>query len=948
MKCNKCGEKVAVQPGKSANFCSNCGNKIEAEKSKSWKYFDNTKELLEYVAAEYGNDVLFGRKYFSDHTSTMMSKGQKNILNQAFDCGAAKILQNNITADQANKEIAVKQAVKKLTELMFSQEAAEQIIWEFTNAIGWGMVEPKSSIPTPPPQPQPQPQQRATPTAQSAAAAPGVGALMTRAWQFAEDGDWKDSADYFNKVLDIDPSYAPAFLGLLCVELKVSKEDKLANAQKPTDITNHKYYKRAVTDPAIKSQLDGYIQIINARINAEQKAAAAEAERKRRAAEEAARRKRVQDAFDNATKVMNSAQSTDDYRKAITAFASIDSNYQDINSQIKGKIAWCEQKKVALETEFQKKYGFLLDRFSAEGRAQTAQRREAAQAQLDEENKKAQADVEAKCAQIRQKFDSDYKIWRDKYNHLKAAYEAEYKKWESEVTEIKSRAEQWKSKGLCPHCGGTFKGLLTKKCSECGKTPSEPIRTWTSSPPTEPNYPAEPRMPQMPIYTPRRLGVETDPLSDVVATIKGEIVFVKLGGIDWRVLTVENNRALLISKKILEKRPYNIENTAITWEACTLRTYLNGEFYNKLGSAKSAIVERNNSNPNNQWYGTAGGNATKDKVFLLSLDEVCRYFGDSTAELQNVRKVIGGFSDKNSPNRIAKDSSGMASSWTLRSPGLPPHSAAFVRADGEVFVGGSGVGGVGGVRPALWLNLQQSNQQQPPTPIYIAPQPAIQTPQKTITRPTPVIGSIHKFGKYDWRVLDVQNGQALLISKDVTHVNKPYNETNTDVTWESCTLRQWLNRDFLNEFSAQKQAQICLSTIPNEDNQWYGIEGGKRTTDRIFLLSLSEVVRYFGDSGGLAQKQGNGIRYYMYDNGIKRIAKPDLSKWCWFGDGYDNERKAKFNNKQAWWWLRSPGIGSYRAAGINSDGYVRVNGIGVLDCDAPGGVRPALWLNLNL
>ena len=45
MKCNKCGENVTVQPGKSANFCSNCGNKIEVEKTKDWRWFDNTKEI---------------------------------------------------------------------------------------------------------------------------------------------------------------------------------------------------------------------------------------------------------------------------------------------------------------------------------------------------------------------------------------------------------------------------------------------------------------------------------------------------------------------------------------------------------------------------------------------------------------------------------------------------------------------------------------------------------------------------------------------------------------------------------------------------------------------------------------------------------------------------------------------------------------------------------------
>ena len=183
------------------------------------------------------------------------------------------------------------------------------------------------------------------------------------------------------------------------------------------------------------------------------------------------------------------------------------------------------------------------------------------------------------------------------------------------------------------------------------------------------------------------------------------------------------------------------------------------------------------------------------------------------------------------------------------------------------------------------------------------------------------------FGKYDWLILEKRDGEALLISKDITHVNKPYNESWTDVTWESCTLRQWLNSDFLSEFSSQEQAQICLSTIANENNQWFGIKGGNRTTDRIFLLSLSEVVRYFGDSGQLKNKNPNS-KYYIDDQ-------------------YNNERVAKFNNKQAWWWLRSPGYYSYFAAFVGRDGGVYVGGYNVYDSDGDGGVRPALWLNLK-
>jgi len=183
----------------------------------------------------------------------------------------------------------------------------------------------------------------------------------------------------------------------------------------------------------------------------------------------------------------------------------------------------------------------------------------------------------------------------------------------------------------------------------------------------------------------------------------------KFANIDWRVLAVENNEALLISEKVLETRPYNAKYEDVTWESCDLRQYLNNEFYNKLGADKSAVAETRNANPNNPWYGTPGGNDTMDKIFLLSLDEVCRYFGDSTANLKKKGSTGSNWTinDANNAARIAKDDKGNACWWWLRSPGDASSRAAYVSTDGGVVVIGSGVSrDSGGVRPAFWLNLK--------------------------------------------------------------------------------------------------------------------------------------------------------------------------------------------------------------------------------------------------
>jgi hypothetical protein len=192
----------------------------------------------------------------------------------------------------------------------------------------------------------------------------------------------------------------------------------------------------------------------------------------------------------------------------------------------------------------------------------------------------------------------------------------------------------------------------------------------------------------------------------------------------------------------------------------------------------------------------------------------------------------------------------------------------------------------------------------------------------------PQAGSIIKFGKYDWRVLEIQGNKALLLADKVTHVNVPYNEECSGVTWETCTLRKWLNSEFLiQEFTPWEQGSIALTSIQNESNQWYGTKGTNATSDKIFLLSISEVVKYFGDSGQLNNRPNKNMSYV--------------------DDNYNNIRIAKSISKgnAAWWWLRTPGIGNH-AAFVSYDGLLLVHGYRVDNDNGRGGVRPALFLNL--
>ena len=98
--------------------------------------------------------------------------------------------------------------------------------------------------------------------------------------------------------------------------------------------------------------------------------------------------------------------------------------------------------------------------------------------------------------------------------------------------------------------------------------------------------------------------------------------------IEWQVLDKKDGKVLLMSKYALDVKPYHEKQEAVTWETCTLRSWLNNEFYNTaFGSGEQKyIAESYLSNADNSKHGTNGGNATYDKVFLLSIGESTTYF----------------------------------------------------------------------------------------------------------------------------------------------------------------------------------------------------------------------------------------------------------------------------------------------------------------------------------
>ena len=182
------------------------------------------------------------------------------------------------------------------------------------------------------------------------------------------------------------------------------------------------------------------------------------------------------------------------------------------------------------------------------------------------------------------------------------------------------------------------------------------------------------------------------------------------GNYDWRVLKIEDDRALIITEDIIELRWYHKKFENITWADCELRKYLNNEFYDTFNQdEKKRIITVVNRNSDNQWFKTEGGIVTTDSLFLLSLEEVCACFGDSSKSLLDKGSRKWQIDDENNGNRQARYGSDFHW-WRLRSPGYYGRTAASVSSNGNVYVRGNGVSGRpkdgGGVRPALWLELQ--------------------------------------------------------------------------------------------------------------------------------------------------------------------------------------------------------------------------------------------------
>ena len=178
----------------------------------------------------------------------------------------------------------------------------------------------------------------------------------------------------------------------------------------------------------------------------------------------------------------------------------------------------------------------------------------------------------------------------------------------------------------------------------------------------------------------------------------------------------------------------------------------------------------------------------------------------------------------------------------------------------------------------------------------------------------------------EWIVLAADDAyHALVISKFGLDC-RPYNLKNAHVTWQTCTLRAWLNHDFYEiAFDKDEQAAILTKEVDNslrQGNSAWGISGGENTSDNVFLLSYQEVETYLTETQNrMCIPTDYAIARNVY---TKNAGNQEPQLYCW-------------------WWLRSPGSSSTRAARIGT------NGSRAEDDVKQGNVcvRPVLWVDLR-
>ena len=488
--------------------------------------------------------------------------------------------------------------------------------------------------------------------------------LLKRAFMFLEDGNWEDADEYCEKVLDQEPENAQAYLGKLMAECRVRKQSQLKDCPKPFDGSSN--FKKAVRfgDEQLSTELNGYIAHINERNELNRKI----------------------EIYSRALNDMASAVTEDDFKAAANKFASI-RGFKDAD----------EKRQQCLEKAEDSRKNAVYDTAIKDMSVDTI---------------KYYEDAIGRFESIRGWRDAEQKIveCRDRIAGIKKQEEAK------RIAAEKAAKKTKKILSIAIPAVFAVVALvlvLTKVIIPNSKynaalkliDDGNVVEAYDSLMAMGGYKDSAEKAAS--IYDQYKMEkIKLAEVGDTVYFGNYEQDNDTSNGkekIEWQVLAKENNKVLVISKYALDSQRYNTADEGVTWETCTLRTWLNGTFLDNAfsSSEQAAIAQTTVTADKNPKYDTDPGNATTDKVFLLSIDEANKYFSsDSARQCKPTAFTLA------NGVRYEKDGE-LVHYWRLRSPGGAQDYTAVVSYDGSA---GASFGfrvDIGGdaIRPALWIDL---------------------------------------------------------------------------------------------------------------------------------------------------------------------------------------------------------------------------------------------------
>ncbi len=569
-----------------------------------------------------------------------------------------------------------------------------------------------------------------------------VAPLLERAFLYLEDGNWESADEYCEKVLDLEPKNARAYLGKLLAELNCYDQASLRDKDEPFDDSDNYEKIMRFGDAALRKQMEDDIASIEERI------------------EQAEREKEKVERYEFAINAMNTANTEDAFKKAAEQFAAIsgflEADAKKVECQELAEItrkqkiynnAQTKQKKDTITTLEQaiQLYTSIPDWKNANEQALICQSRivaiKAEQEYSYAEEQRCQAliaEYETQIAELHAQCQHSQQSAMQKELEIVqlqtqrkglGLFDGKRKKEiDVKISLLKSELQE------LIDCTGTQQKDILDKRYQCAqslknntlytaaivyfnelkgyKDSEEQIRNCnTAIAEQTQNRENESK------YNYAIMLLDTGIIIEAYEALRalngyknsaeladsiyrkykieklnhpkvGDCVFFgaykqlganakDLQNIEWIVLDVQDGRALVISKYALECRRYNNHKGIIAWETCTLRSWLNNSFIRvAFSAAEQARIPTVQVSADNTYY----GNATLDRIFLLSINEVKKYLGSyNERSIRNLK-------------------------WWLRTPSSSQEYAFLVKEGGGISECYATCDTVA-VRPALWIDL---------------------------------------------------------------------------------------------------------------------------------------------------------------------------------------------------------------------------------------------------